>query len=93
MAVTYSNPAMPRIKAAKKALRQSQKRYLKNRSEKRRIQEAIREFRSLALAKKIEEAKQKLPTIQALLDKAAKRNLYHPNKSARKKSQLARLIK
>lgn len=83
---------MPIMKAAKKAMRQSAKRYKRNHATKRRIHDAIKELEKLAKAGKKNEAAKKLPEVVAMIDKAAKRNLFHENKAARKKSQLAKLV-
>lgn len=84
---------MPRIKAAKKALRQSRKRGLKNRAQKRGVYEAIKELERLVKAGQKEDAQKKLPEVQSAIDRAAKHHLFHRNKAARKKSQLAKLLK
>lgn len=84
---------MPRIKAAKKAMRQSAKRRELNTATKRRIHEAIKEIQNLVKAGKKTEAAGKIPTVFGLIDKAVKTHIFHRNKAARKKSQLARLIK
>lgn len=84
---------MPNIKAAKKALRQSEKHALVNHSTKRRIHDSLQDFMNLVKSGKKDEAKKKVPSLFALLDKAAKNNIFHKNKAARKKSQLARAIK
>ena len=83
---------MPIKKSAKKALRQSLKRRLRNLIYKKRIKELSKEIRKLILEKKIEEAKNLLSKIYKALDKAAKAGVIKKGKADRKKSRLAKLI-
>ena len=84
---------MPRIKAAKKAMRQSLKRREKNTSTKRKVHEAIKEIMKLGKTQKKSDVEKKLPEVFSLVDKAVKQGLFHKNKAARKKSQLAKMAK
>lgn len=81
---------MPIIKAAIKHLRQSQKHRVVNRKMKDALKDALKNAKRLAGEKKAAELLQKLPEFYQLIDKAAKNNLIHANKAARKKSELAR---
>lgn len=72
---------MPRIKAAKKALRASRKRYLINSDIKKKLKDTVKK----ANEKNIHVA-------FSLIDKAAKKNVIHANKAARLKSRLAKKI-
>lgn len=83
---------MPIIKAAIKALRQSEKRRKVNRTSKDQLKAGIKDFIKLVEAKKMSEAQTKLPEVTKLIDKAYKNNLIHGNNAARKKSRLARLV-
>jgi len=83
---------MPITKSAKKALRQSERRRIRNLQKKRKIKNLIKQVRSLISQKKIEEAKKLLPQIYKLLDKAAKTGLIKENTAARKKSRITKLI-
>jgi len=83
---------MPIKKSAKKALRQSERRRIRNLQRKRKIKNLIKQVRSLISQKKIEEAKKLLPQIYKLLDKAAKTGLIKENTAARKKSRITKLI-
>jgi small subunit ribosomal protein S20 len=78
--------------SAKKALRQSKKRTVKNIQNKTAIKKLLKEIKKLASEKKNEEAKKLLPQIYKLLDKAAKTGLIKGNTVARKKSRIARSI-
>lgn len=82
---------MPKTKSAKKALRKSQKRRLRNLERKEKIKSKIKEFLALVKEKK-PEAKDMLSEIYKLLDKAVKVGLIKKNTAARKKSKLARLL-
>lgn len=84
---------MPNIRAAKKALRQSKKHALVNHSERRKIHDALQDFMNLVKGGKKDEAQKKIPSLFTLIDKAAKRNIFHKNKASRKKSQLAHAVK
>jgi small subunit ribosomal protein S20 len=84
---------MPITKSAKKALRQNIKRRERNILKKEAYKKAIKEYKKLIVAKKIDEAKQKLQSVYKLLDKAAKTNTIHKNKASRLKSRLSKLIK
>jgi small subunit ribosomal protein S20 len=83
---------MPITKSAKKALRQSQKRRIRNLQKKEKIKGLIKEVRKLVLEKKIDEAKKLLPQVYKLLDKASKTGLIKKNTAARKKSRITLFI-
>lgn len=80
---------MPNIKSAKKRMELSAAARLKNRSERSRIRSAIKQVRA---ADSAEAGAKKLSEAIALLDRAATRRLFHPNRVARIKSQLARHV-
>lgn len=80
---------MPRIKAAVKALRQSEKHRSINRAEKDLLKKTIKEFVRAAKDKK-GDLNEKLSHAYQVIDKAAKHNIIHRNNAARKKSLLAR---
>lgn len=84
---------MPVIKSAKKALRQSQTRRSRNIQKKKKIKKLLKDFNSLVLQEKKEEAKKLLPQIYKLLDKAAKTGLLKKNTAGRRKSRMAKLAK
>jgi len=83
---------MPIKKSAKKALRQSERRRIRNLQRKRKIKNLLKEIRNLVSQKKIEETKKLLPQVYKILDKAAKTGLIKENTAARKKSRIARLL-
>ena len=79
---------MPIKKSAKKALRQSERRRIRNLQRKRKIKNLLKEVRGLIFQKKIGEAKKLLSQVYKLLDKAAKTGLIKENTTARKKSRI-----
>jgi len=83
---------MPIIKSAKKALRQSKRRRIRNIQKKKKLMEALKEIKKLVSEKKIKEAKSLLPQTYKLLDKAAKTGLIKEGKANRIKSRLTKLV-
>ncbi|MDC0160735.1 30S ribosomal protein S20 [Gemmatimonadales bacterium] len=81
---------MPNIKSAKKRMQLSAAARLKNRAERSRIRSAIKKVRS---AESSTDGAVSLVEAVALLDRAATRRLYHPNRVARIKSGLTRHVK
>jgi len=75
--------------SAEKRVRQERKRNLHNRSQRSRLKTAIK---NVVQASDADAAAAALKETGALLDRMASRRLIHPNKAARKKSQLARLV-
>lgn len=80
---------MPNIKSAKKRMELSAAARVKNRAERSRIRSAIKQVRA---AESAEAGAARLTEAVALLDRAATRRLYHPNRVARIKSQLNRHV-
>ncbi|HXF94529.1 MAG TPA: 30S ribosomal protein S20 [Gemmatimonadales bacterium] len=81
---------MPRIKSAKKAMRQARARYQRNRVQRSRLRTAVKRVRQ---AETGEAAARALAVAVRLLDRAARKGLIHPNNAARHKSRLARYVK
>jgi small subunit ribosomal protein S20 len=84
---------MPIKKSAKKALKQSEKRKVRNIQKKKKLRQALKEIKNLVSEKKIKEAKSLLPQTYKLLDKAAKTGLIKKNTAARTKSRITKLVK
>ena len=84
---------MPIIKSAKKALKQSKKRYAENLVYKTKVKKTKKGIEKKVLAKDTEGAKQDLKAYYKAVDKAAKKNILHKNKAARLKSRLAKKLK
>lgn len=76
---------MAHHKAAKKSIRQSEKRNAANRYYGKTTRNAIRKLRALTDQK---EADKMLPEVVSMIDKLAKRNVIHKNKAANLKSSL-----
>ena len=83
---------MPNTKSAKKALRKSRKRYEENRRFKARLKRWIKKLQLLVADAQKEYAEKTFPMVQKLLDKAAKKHIYHKNKVNRIKSRLHKQV-
>lgn len=83
---------MPVGKSAKKALRKSKRRKIRNLRIKENIKKSLKRLRRLISEKKIQEASQFLSQVYKILDKAAKTGVIKANKAARQKSKFSKLI-
>jgi len=77
---------MAHHKSAKKRIRQDEKKRLHNRYYKKSTRTAIAKVRGM---EDKAEAEKQLPRLFSMIDRLAKRNLFHPNKAANLKSGLA----
>jgi small subunit ribosomal protein S20 len=80
---------VPRIKSAKKRMRQAKTHTALNRTQRSKLRTAVKKVRSAAgpeTQAAYEEAVQ-------LIDRAGRKRLIHPNAAARQKSRLAKLVK
>jgi small subunit ribosomal protein S20 len=84
---------MPKIKSAKKAIRQSRRKQKMNLRRKDSIKTNLREYKKALSGNDFEKAKEMLPSVYQALDKAARTNLIKKNKAARLKSRLTRQLK
>jgi small subunit ribosomal protein S20 len=75
--------------SAEKRIRQSRKRTDTNRSHRSRMKTGIKKVMGASDAGAADAAYRE---VSALLDRLASRRIIHPNKAARKKSQLARHV-
>jgi small subunit ribosomal protein S20 len=75
--------------SAEKRQRQAEKRYVHNRAQRSRMKTGIKKVFGAADASTAEQAYRE---VSGLLDRLASRRAIHPNKAARKKSQLARHV-
>jgi small subunit ribosomal protein S20 len=82
---------MPHTRSAKKNMRKSEKRRLRNRAAKKVIKNQLKAFIA-ALGGPLDELKKQYNLAAKKLDKAAAKKVIHPNLAARKKSQLARAL-
>jgi len=86
---TALESSMPNIKSAKKRMELSRAARIKNRKERSKIRTAIKRVEE---AEKADEGQARLSQAVALLDRAATRRLFHPNRVAHIKSRLARHV-
>jgi len=84
---------VPITKSAKKALRQSKTRRVRNLYRINAYKDAIKQFKKLVAAKQLKEAGEKLSALYQSVDKAAKRGVIKPNKAARLKSAAQRALR
>lgn len=83
---------MPITKSAKKALRQSKTRRVRNLKRINGYKDTIKQFKKLVVAKQMKEAGEKLAAVYQAVDKAAKSGVIKPNKAARLKSAAQRAL-
>lgn len=79
---------MPITKSAKKALRQTRRRTVRNLRRKETYKKVLKQVRKLLAAKKLADAEKLVPQAYKALDKAAKTGVLKPNAAARRKSRL-----
>ena len=84
---------MPIIKSAKKRVRVSEKATIRNAKTKRTLREAVKAFHKAVAGGKQAEIADSHKTAVSAIDTAAKKNVIHKNKAARKKSQLSAAAK
>ena len=76
---------MPRIKSAKKAMRQARKRTIHNRSQRSAVKTAVKKARAAL-------SRESVAAAVSALDRAARKGQIHRNAAARKKSRLVRQL-
>lgn len=81
---------MPRIKSAKKAMRQARRRTVTNRAQRSALRTALKRVRGAANK---QDATQAYTAAVTLLDRAARKGLIHKNNAARHKSRLAKYVR
>ena len=84
---------MPNTASAKKRMRQDAVRRLRNRSTKSSIRSQLRKVREAIDAKDIEKSQAEFRLLTKKIDRAATRNVIHPNAAARTKSRISAAIK
>jgi len=83
---------MPQTKSAKKDLRKTKTRTARNKAVKGAIDYLLGQFKkAIAINDKIK-AEEIAKKLTKAIDKAAKKNIFHKNNAARKKSKLAKKI-
>jgi small subunit ribosomal protein S20 len=83
---------MPNLRAAKKALRQNQKRRLRNRAQRSALRTVLKKCRLAAASEDFDAASAAFRLAVKRLDQAAAKGLIHKNKASRTKSRLSKLI-
>ncbi len=83
---------MPTIKSAKKRLKTTARQKQENQKRKNEMKDAVNKLKDLIDEGKKEEAEEQLALTYKALDKAAKHNIIHENKAARRKSFLAKKV-
>ena len=84
---------MPNTKSAKKRLKQSEGRRLRNRVTKSALKTQVKKVRDAVEAKDLTKAEAEARVTATKLDRAAAHNVIHRNAAARTKSRLQHLIK
>lgn len=79
-------------KSAKKAIRQNKKRRAYNLTYLNKMKSLVKEVRAFVVQKKMKEAKEILPRVYQILDKAAKVGIIKKNTASRRKSRITKLI-
>ncbi len=79
---------MANTRSAKKQIRNSYRKWLHNRYVKGKMRSAVKIVRDAIEAGDYDTAKSRMPEAEKELDKAASKNVIHPNKAARLKSRL-----
>ena len=83
---------VPQRRTAIKELRKTHKRHMHNLDIKSDLRKTIKHFTDFVSAKKKSEAQKALTVLFKKIDKAAKRNVFHKNTAARRKSRFNRLL-
>lgn len=81
---------MPKLRSAKKALRQARRRTAHNRTQRSALRTALKRVRAAATQ---QDAAREYQAAVQLLDRAARQGLIHANNAARHKSRLAKYVK
>ena len=84
---------MANTKSAAKRARSSRRLREVNKNRGTAYKQVEKKLKALVQAGKKDEAAKLLPEAQSKLDRAAKNNTIHPNKAARGKARLAKLLK
>jgi small subunit ribosomal protein S20 len=84
---------VPKIKSAKKAMRQARSRTVRNKAQRSELRTAVKRVRAAATAATAAAATAAYAIAAKLLDRAARKGLIHKNNAARHKSRLAAMLK
>ncbi|HEY8062314.1 MAG TPA: 30S ribosomal protein S20 [Gemmatimonadales bacterium] len=80
---------MPRIKSAKKRMRQTKTRTARNKAARSELRTVIKKVRTAGTPAAAAAA---MKDAEAMIDRAGRKNIVHRNTAARTKSRLARLV-
>jgi len=83
---------MANLKSAKKAIRKSKKRAIRNARVRDAMKQSIKEVRALVTSGKKEKAEKAFQKATKKIDKAAKTYVIHKNTASRYKSRLAKRV-
>lgn len=84
---------MPTTKSAKKRMRQSEERRLRNRAGRSALKTQVRKVRDAVAAKQLDQAEKEFRLAAKKLDQTAAKGIVHANLAARLKSRLSAAIK
>ena len=83
---------MANIKSAKKRIRVTEQKTLRNRMIKSQVKTAVKKVTAAVAAGEAEAAKASLVACESIIMKAASKGVYHKNTAARKVSRLAQAV-
>lgn len=83
---------IPHKASAKKRLRQSEVRRLRNLRRKRTIRDLAKQMKAHVDAGQKDQAQALMPELMKAVDKASQRSAIHANKAARIKSRMAKMV-
>lgn len=83
---------MPKIKSAKKRMRQSVKRTARNRIRKEKLKKAVKSFRAVLGKGDSAAIGEELKKVTRAVDKAGVKGILHKNTVNRRKSRLAKMV-
>ncbi len=83
---------MPNVKSAEKRMRQSEDRRGNNRRRRSEMRTEIKRFRELLSEKKVDDARELLKEVYAVIDRTAQKGVIHSNTAARYKSRLTQAL-
>ena len=84
---------MPITRSAKKALRQTKRRTIRNIRRREAYKKVLKQVERLIAAKKVSDAENLIPQAYKAIDKAAKTGVLKPNAAGRYKSRLVSWIR
>jgi len=83
---------MPNTESAARALRKMERRRIRNRQQRSALRTSVKKVRTAVTASALPDAQAALALAIKKLDQSAAKRLIHPNKAARDKSRLMKLV-